>query len=275
MSRSVVSMPPTLCALFALAGMACATQPSDTSETITPSRYGGKPLRAVVDPNAPGHASLVNKIVTVTGTQVVAIDSFDETEDGKARGTIYIQELGSVKPYSGISLYSPSFSPADTRPVVGDIFDWSGIYREADRIGTAVFRMEGEVQPLLIQLEKPTGRPRFDGGTPFAVEINAADLTSYETGRPWLGMLVRLKDVQVTKEPTGTTGRQSAFLNASGDKNLPTVTVANELMALSVDDFKANTRFSSIVGVVTFAFGIHFAPRSKSDLEFDANAQAQ
>lgn len=270
---------PRLLPLFCvglLTAFACSTQPSDQSAPKSPTLYGSKPISALVNPELAGHAAFVDKIVEVTGAQVVAIDAFDETEDGKARGSIYIQDPGSTAPYSGIALYSPSFSPAETRPVVGDILDWSGVYRESDRIGTSVFFKEGDVQPLLIQLEKPTGRPRFDGVAPaVARDVNATDLTSYATARPWLGMLVRIRDVAVTKAPAGATGRQTAQVNEDGDPSLPKITVANELMALDPNLFAQNARFTSITGVVTFAFGIHLAPRTAADIELGTAAPAK
>ncbi len=262
--------------LISLVVIACTAQPSDTSAAATPTLYGAKPLSSIVNPAAEGHGTFLNKIVSVTGTAIVAIDSFDETENGKARGSIYVQQVGSTGPYSGIALFSPAFSPADTRPALGDVFDWSGIYRESDRIGTGIFRVVGGVQPLLIQLEKPTGKLRFDSpGAPPPRDINASDLIRYETARPWLGMLVRVKNVTIAAGTTGASGRQTPTFNSSGDSSQAAAILANELMPFDQNTFQAGTEFSSIVGVVTYAFDVHLAPRSVADLQVAPSAQAE
>lgn len=256
--------PLLLCAVLVAA---CASQPSDTPKPISPSTLGKSPIRSLVNPNLPGHAALVNNIVSITGTAVVAVDNFDETEDGKARGNIYVQDHGSLEPYSGIALYSPSFSPADLKPVPGDVLDWSGVYREADGIGSSKFRMEGNVQPLMIQLEKPTGKPRFDGSPVAPREIPVTDLFNYASARPWLGMLVTVKNVVVASAPTNATGRQQAKLYPIGDGEGAGATLANELMPLDLNIIKKQTTFESVTGVVIYAFGVHLSPRSPEDFQ--------
>ena len=81
--------------LFALVAVGvavsgCSQRAGDDPVPANPSVLGpGKRLR---DVQAPG-AGFVDKDVLVTSAVVTAVDNFDETGDGKSRGTIWLQDV--------------------------------------------------------------------------------------------------------------------------------------------------------------------------------------
>lgn len=71
--------------------------------------------------------------VNVTGVTVVAVDEYDETNNGSSIGNLYVQDLpidGQVPPYGGITLFDTSFNPPALRVAAGDVVDVRGGYSE-------------------------------------------------------------------------------------------------------------------------------------------------
>jgi len=212
-------------------------------------------LRDVQDPSR----ALAGQDVNVTSVVVTAIDTFDETKDGKSRGTVHLQDVDVAGPLAGISLFSPTFVPANLRLAPGDVVDMSGQYVEQQTIGTTV-----DFTPhFLPQMNKPTVQQRFETQLPAPVVIDIADLGNFDTGRRWLGMLVEVDDVTVLHQPINDgNGRVTAAFTS-----LTTgPAVSNELYDLPAGAFPDNTHFKSITGVVTFFFNLKIAPRSAADL---------
>jgi hypothetical protein len=249
--------PLALLALLALSS--CTTQTGDPHvDAGVPSPIGnGARLRDVANPDLPTHPAN-NAVVNVTGAAVLAVDMFDETANGKSRGTVYVQDVGSQEPYSGLSLYSPTYIPGDLRLAPGDVLDLVGAYQENKNIGTAVFT----VPQVLPQIAKPVATFRYEYRAPDPVVIDAKDLDDYvATGRRWLNMLVTVKDVTLaTGIAFDSKGqRATGFLTAA---NVSKVT--NELTQL--DALPAGTKLKSVTGIVTYFFELHIAPRSKADI---------
>jgi hypothetical protein len=233
----------------------------------------GKRLSEVTDPareDHPAHGSTVK----VSAVVVTAVDTFDETGRG-ARGTIYVQDLSSQKPYSGISLFSPTFVPGDLRVAPGDVLDLEGEYQENASVGTAKF----DAGELLVQLSRPIGVFRYEYKAPEPVVIDANDLLTYANGRKWMGMLVTVQNVTLGAELyTDNAGRVGAACPPAGvdgpcsgsfvgdPMNRKGPTISNELYPLKQGDFKQGQRFKSITGLVTYFFKFHLAPRSPADL---------
>jgi hypothetical protein len=234
---------------------ACSQRPGDDPAPSSPSVLGhGKRLRDVQQPNA----GFVNQQVLVTSAVVTAVDNFDETGDGKSRGTIYLQDVDVAGPYAGISLFAPSFQPANLRLAPGDVVDLNGQYVEQQTIGTTV-----NFAPFFLpQLVQPATTFRYETAVPQPVEIPLTDLNDFNTGRKWIGMLVTIKNVTVEMAPIADkTGkrRTAAF---SSDKGSPAV--SNELFEF--ENFPAGQTFKSLTGIVTFFFNLKLAPRSAADL---------
>ncbi len=254
-----------LLALVVLASCG-ATSGDDHVDAGAPSPIGtGARIREIGDPSRSDHPkNLAN--VSVTGAAVVWVDTFDETGNGKSRGTVYVQDVGSQEAFSGISLYSPTFIPGDLRVAPGDVLDLAGQYQENDHIGTAIFPA-GQVLP---QISKPISTFRYEFQPPDPKEVDVNELDDYAKGRKWLGMLVTVKNVTLTddlddeglKKQSAPTGRVTAHLtsNRGGAK------MTNELYALPGGTLKAGSRISSLTGIVTYFYELHIAPRSAADV---------
>ena len=203
--------------------------------------------------------------VSVSSAVVSWIDSFDETMDGKSIGTVYVQDIGSVAPYSGTSLYEPSYVPASLRLLPGDVLDLAGPYQEQAKIGTAVF----SPPDTLPSLYKPVGTYRYDFMTPAPVTIQISDLdqSNYAAGRKWEGMLVTANDI--TLGPGVNVSNRVTYIVGQGDASIDTnaAAISNELYNLSSTQFTAGTHFSSVTGIVTWFYSYHIAPRSPADLK--------
>lgn len=256
-----------LAALAVCAATACADDRDqgmgDQPAKVKPNALGsGLRLRDIVDPASKKHPKN-DETVFVTGTSIVTVDNFDETGDGKSRGTIYIQDANSHAPYSGIGLYAPSFVPADLKVAPGDVLDFLGPYQQNASIGAAVFN-EGQ---FLVQLARPIGTYRFDGPPPEPTEIDVNDLVDYNVGRKWVGMLVTAKNVQIQAEPYSKGGRTTACIGGACESiksNPPQI--SNELFDLQQSMVPYGKTFASVTGVVTFFFSLKIAPRSAADL---------
>jgi hypothetical protein len=225
-------------------------------------------LRDVFDPAQPKHPRVKpgeRAPVRVSGISVVHVDNFDETRDGKGRGTIYIQDLGSHAPYSGTSLYLPSFVPTDLRVVPGDVLDLAGQYMESSQFGPNTVFPVGDV---VIQLAYATGRFRFESTTVQPTDIDLNDLTTFTTGRQWLGMLVRVRNVTIPIAPIAKAdGRISvAVAGDVGNRRANPALITNEFYNLQLADIAAGKRFAEVVGVVTYFYSFNIAPRSSADI---------
>ncbi len=246
-----------LVALFALA--ACSSRTGDPPAPYTANVLGaGQRLREVQDPAL----KLAGSNVTISTAVVAAVDNFDETHDGKSRGTVYVQDADTGGPLAAITLYSPSFQPTSLRLGPGDVVDMSGQYVEQTTIGSTV----NFAPAFLPQLNKPQVTFRFEVGAPQPTVINVGDLSTFDTGRKWIGQLVTIQNVTVAGAPVSDskkTGRVTAALTADA-KNGPGI--SNELYDMPEASFPANTTFKSVTGLVTYFFNLKIAPRSAADL---------
>jgi hypothetical protein len=235
---------------------------------------GGKDkrIRDVADPGLDGHADLVATTQAVSGAIVIAVDNFDETQNGKSVGTIYVQDLGSKEPYSGITLFAPTFNPGNLAVSPGDVLDMRGQYTEAKTIGTTVTFAPGSVLP---QISKPVATFRYETQVPEPLDIDAADLADFAKGRRWMGMLVRVKNVTLQKDAAAdSNGRvtvdlsQSAAGAAKGcDAPFPKpASMTNDLFDVSAMGLKQGTTLKSVTGVVGFFCNLKLAPRSPADI---------
>ena len=245
----------------------------DKPVTPDPNPLGdGMRIRQVQAPGPmPPSSPLANATVRVTSAVVTAIDTFDETRDGKSRGTIYLQDLDKNDPLSGISLFSPSFQPANLRLLAGDVVDVNGQYAEAHTIGSTVdFKAN-----FLAQFVQPTVTFRTETTQlPKPVVIDITDLfdpaNGFAKARRWMGMLVTVTNLQTYGPPTMNvdktgkpTGRVTAPLSPD-PKNGPMV--SNELWNLPEGYWPDGATLKSVTGVVTFFFNFKIAPRSEADI---------
>ncbi|MEO8798196.1 MAG: hypothetical protein ABI551_09945 [Polyangiaceae bacterium] len=239
--------------------VACGSRDGDQPVQVKPNPIGtGVHIRDVVDPSK----NMAGSTVSISGAVVLTTDTFDETGDGKSRGTVYVQDIGSSVPFSGVSLYSPVFVPSSLRAVPGDTLDLVGQYVTVSSIGTAVFS-NGEVLP---QLSKPTAYFRYEYKTPDPVVINLSDLEDYNLGFQWENMLVTVKNVVLCDGLANSKGRVTGGLATDCASSTGAPTMSNELMPLDASTYGPGARFTSVTGVVTWFFNFHIAPRSQADL---------
>ena len=281
-----------LIAVLGLAVVACATQTNDPPKPYAIPGASGKAdkIKDVVDPASPKHKNDKDS-ASVSGAAVVHVDTFDETLNGKSTGTIYVQDVGSdadpdkPEPFSGISLFAPTFVPGNLKVGPGDVLEMTGTYQENKNISTAVFAM-GPPQAVLAQIAQPTATFMYETRAIQPVNITLEDLQTFEKGRRWIGMLVRVKNLKLfgdlsRAEMTG--GRFSmdlsdpppGFKNACDAPFPRPAAITNELMDLpryiteQAKDpaFAKNPTFSEVVGVVTFFCNLHLSPRSAADFK--------
>lgn len=238
----------------------------------------GKDLRIaqVNNPSLPDHAAyLAASAVTISGATVIAVDTFDETNNGKSIGTIYVQDLGSQAPFSGTSLFAPSFVPGNLRVGAGDVLDLHGPFQENTAIGSQSFA-PGWVLP---QLARPTATFRLELSDEVKpVDIDVEDLTDAERGRQWINMLVRIRnpklDGDISRAATAGSGRLNVSLvqrqttepkcEEAGRK---TPSLNNSLADIGSLEIKKGTPIKSITGVVSFFCQYSLSPRSLADIE--------
>lgn len=254
-----------------LLSAACDSQFGDTPvQTFVPNPEGtDKRIRQIADPHSDDYAKHGDQ-VAVSGAVVVAVDTYDETHDGKSQGTIYVADMGSTEPYSGISLFNPSWVPGNLRVGAGDALDLRGTYQENNSIP-----IQFAPGSFLVQIANPIGTFRFEASLPPPVEIKKIEeLSKYETGRPYLNMIVTVHDVVVQADllEVPSSGRMSAKLMPEDtfpkcqEAGTKAPTIVNELMDLAPLQIKAGTKLESLTGIVTFFCNLHIAPRTPDDI---------
>ena len=252
------------------------------SETGDPHSNGGVPpvggkdkrIRDIHDPTLPDHESFVGSTQAVSGAIVVAVDDFDEVQNGRSLGTIYVQDLGTGEPYSGITLFAPTFNPGNLRVSPGDVLDLRGQYQENKNISTAVFAPNSP----LPQIAQPIATFRYETQLPTPVDITVDDLADYTKARKWFGMLVRIQNVTLQEDATRadeSSGRLAVDLLPrvpgavnSCDAPFPKVPeMSNDLFDLATLNLKKGTVLKSVTGVVGYFCSIKIAPRSQADVQ--------
>ena len=206
--------------------------------------------------------------ISVTGVTVVAIDTYDETGDG-ASGNYYVEDTTcAADMYAGITVFAPTFSPPALRVAVNDVVDVAGSFTEFIGPSSGAF---GNCKSL----PEMSGAMsfRFDGQTPpKPIEIKDTDLKSYDSARPYLGMLVRVTGspgVVIFGTPTSSKGRYSAALNVGAVSQPDQPHITNELYDILTDGpaMTTGTTFTAVTGIVTYFYGFHIVPRSPADFE--------
>ena len=220
---------------------------------------------------APGpHHPASGSKVYITGASFLWVDTFDETKDGKSKGTVYLQDVGSQAPYAGTSLYSPTYLPANLSPTPGDVLDLTGTFTVNTSIGAAHFTPP----TALIQIDKPVVTGRFEYTPPVPVVIQASDLDDYNKGLQWEGMLVTVQNITLI-DPLVDDGKGRDTLHIfSGDATSNGPTLANELFDIATwnkqqtpPPLQTGTTLCSVTGVVTWFFNFHLCPRSPDDIK--------
>jgi hypothetical protein len=281
---SSLSAPALFCLGFAL--LACGGAGGDDPSTPDPSLYGnGLAISDIVGeatwltgPEDPGCEAPSEPVpadidgIFVSGVTIGAIDRFDETGEGQL-GNIYVQDsTPDPEPYSGITVFGAGFSPPDLRVAESDVVDLLG--SKSEFRGPATFPFD-----FCRTLPEITGTMsfRFDGSTPLQPKtVPLDDLTSYETARQWIGMLIRVDEITVG-EPVADPDeciedkcRYTVPIAVGGGitfDNIPYI--SNELYNLRGEGptLVDQQKLRSVTGVLTYFYGFRIAPRSRDDFE--------
>jgi hypothetical protein len=157
-------------------------------------------------------------------------------------------------------LFSPSFQPSNLRLFPGDIVDVNGSYVELHKIGATVDFGSN----FLPQFDRPNLVFRSETTKlPEPVDIDVLDLFDFTKARRWLGMLVRVKNLQMAKGPfRAPSGRVTAAISSA--QGSPAI--SNELFDLKEGAFPDGTILKSVTGICTFFFNFKIAPRSEADI---------
>lgn len=279
----MIRFAPSLPLLFVTAALlvGCGGGSGDAPSTPPADPYGDcARLTEVVgpaewvdpaDPMSMDCAAPPNKTVCVSGTTIVAIDSFDETGTGSA-GNYYVED-SSEEPelYSGMTVFGPTFSPPDLRLAEGDVVDMNGVQSEFLGPTNSMFGQCRTLPELSGTLSF-----RFDGSRPIAPKVidDASVLKTYEGARPYLGMLVKVSNLKLAGDGADGTGnsagRYTAPIDVGGgipQSDVPFI--SNELFDLKVEGppLVEGATFKSVTGVVTYFYGFKLAPRSAADFE--------
>lgn len=261
--------------LFFFCLLSCGSQDGDppVNKGVPPAEGKELRIRDISDPASDKKAQHL-QLVAVSGVRVIAVDQYDETKNGRSRGTIYVQDLlpDPKVGYAGTSLFAPEFIPGNLRVGPGDVLDMRGTYQQNQNIGVVAFAPGA----TLDQIARPVATFRYEDKPAQPVLIDVNDLADYAKGRRWLNMLVKVENVEIQGALIeAQSGRASADITpgATGgqiacDAPFPKpATITNELANLDSLDIRGKTRVKSITGIVTFFCNLHLSPRSPADVE--------
>lgn len=223
--------------------------------------------------------------VHVTGVRVAFVDTYDETNSGRV-GNVFLTDLNSSpKAFQGLLAYNPGFAPPSYRPVPGDVVDVSAAFQLyhlsfVDEIyvtpelvtGTLSLRFDSPkatlkpivaVAPLADDASDEEKLNTFEG---------IPDLIDYDRGKPWISMLVTLKNVVVSRSISVDSSGNAEIVLAPplgvsiSAKAYPKITNGLFDLAGSHVDPQQGDVIKSITGFVLYSDRFEIAPRSVDDI---------
>lgn len=221
------------------------------------------PSSPIADINDPAHRAAKDSTVTARSVVVTAADNFDETNDGKSIGNIYVQDTVQAgpkgTPWSGIMLFEFALSPPDLFLIPGDGVTITGTYQPFDGPSNRKF----EDGLLLPEIVRGTLTLSYEDRPPQPVDITLDDLINPQQGMSFTGRLVRLNNVTI----------QEAFnfrleAKIANIENSPVL--AGQLFPINSTpglDVSPNTKFKSVTGILNYFYSFKLCPRSPLDFE--------
>jgi hypothetical protein len=274
-----LSWLPALLPIVACAVVGCDNQlPNDPAQDAGPPTAlgSGSRIRQIMNPALKTYPAS-GASVSISGATFLLVDTYDETHDGKSKGTVYLEDVPTPQqdaaapvplPYSATSLYSPTYLPANLEPAPGDILSLVGTFTINTSIGSAVFS-SGEA---LVQIDKPVVQPSFEYQVPAPLVIQASDLAvgNYAKGLQWESMLVTIENVTFPDNLATSSGRETIHITSDTSQDAPTL--SNELFDVGTwnsangSPLAQGKSLKSLTGIVTWFFNFHIAPRSEADI---------
>lgn len=255
-------MRPTLVlatVLVALAG--CGSRGNGDLDHLAPNpKPFGTPIAQQTDPahRLPNGAPFV-----ADGVVVVAVDSYDETQDGKSIGNVYVQDPVQPTPWSGLTLFRPTPNPPDLALTPGQGVDVAGPFDAFTGPSTSPPFPSGIILP---EVKSGSISMSYEGEAPAPVDVTIDDFTDTNKAMQYVGRLVRMQNIQVGAFQGS---RQQAYINGpSGPSN---VQLAGQLMPLAPyagGPLKGGQTLKSVVGVLNYFYTpFQLCPRTSADIE--------
>jgi hypothetical protein len=200
--------------------------------------------------------------VHAQGVVVVAVDTYDETSDGKSAGDIFVmdpvQNGPKGTPWSGIRLYRPTKNPPDLELAAGQGVDLFGVYSAFAGPPSSPF----DPGILVPEISNGALTLTFEGRAPEPVDLTYDDIKDVKAALPYTGRLVRFKNVQLFSDFTGKRFEASVF---TADK---TVTMTAKFFPIQNDpSIKNGVVLKSVTGVLDYFYGFKLCPRFPADIE--------
>jgi hypothetical protein len=206
--------------------------------------------------------------ISVNNVIIMALDQYDETNNG-AVGNLYVQDMGvDVQPYSGITVYNPSYNPPDMRVFVGDVVDVRSPYMEFLGPSSSMFP-DGESLP---ELSGANVKFRFESPVQPPPKVLVVDeLYEYSSGRKWIGVYVELQDVplrtNLTDDGKGRFSAQLVMNDMAGKQLGKLPKVANSLYPIqTIEPLPTAGMKCTIRGIVQYFYSFSITPRSADDI---------
>ena len=262
-SAVLYSFAPAVVALCALSASSCTAGGGDLKSLEARPQPPGNPIANQI---AEGKRIANDATLRARGVVVVAVDTYDETMDGKGVGDVFvqdpIQEGAKGTPYSALRLYRPTKAPPDLRLLPGQ---WV------------------EVVGPFTAFTGPPGSPPFDGGVtssqvangaltlvgegaePEPVELTYDDVKDPKTAMPYFSRLVRIRNVPIMDAFSVTRPEAPIFTaDRNGLKLTSKFFAIHDTKGLDVSKGK---KLKSVVGILDFFYTVKLCPRTVADIE--------
>lgn len=244
-----------------LAASACSSGGGDLNQLVEKPKPVGNPIAAASDPKSPTKLG-DRQTIKAQGVVVIAVDTYDETKDGKGIGDIYVQDAVQTGPkgtaFSGLKLYRPAKNPPDLDLVPGHGVDLEGEF--------SIFAGPPGATPfdkglVLFEAVAPTVTLTFEGRAPAPIDLTYDDVKDPIVAQQYQSRLVRFKNVKLTSDFTGK--RLEAKTDAPFGMTAKFFPI-HETPGLNA---KAGTTFKSVTGIFDFFYSYKLCPRSVADVE--------
>ena len=238
------------------------------------SSGGGDLNHLEVNPKPPGNpiasqngegTRLANDATMIArGVVVVAVDTYDETADGKGVGDVFVQDPvqpgAKGTPYSALRLYRPSKTPPDLALVPGQWVDVKGPF--------AVFTGPPGSTPFdagMFSSQIANGSMTLvgEGAEPAPVDLTWDEIKDPKKALPYFSRLVRMKDVPVMDVFSVTRPEAPIY---SADKN--GLKLTSKFFAVhSMAGVTKGKTLKSVVGILDYFYTPKLCPRSTADIQ--------
>jgi hypothetical protein len=221
-----------------------------------------KPLdNPIAKAAAPETRTPDGQTIRARGVVVIAVDNYDDNGAG-AVGDIYVQDPVQTGPkgtaWSGLRLYRPSKNPPDLELAAGQGVDLVGEFVAFLGPPTSPFRDRVPVP----QVSNASLTLTYESTPPPPVDITPADLADTATGMQYASRLVRMKNVVLMTDFTGSRPEAQIY-DTSGR-----LILGAKLFPLhKVDALKKGVTVKSITGVLDYFYNFKLCPRSIADVE--------